>query len=75
MFTKLHTNAVRHKNNFKYTNYDLDRRMTTFMKTREERINSEKELKIQKEMQIAVAENDENACDNSIDRLRRNLEM
>ena len=35
MFTKLATNAVRHKNNFKNTNYDLDRKVIKFMKERE----------------------------------------
>ena len=33
-FTKLLTQAKRHKNNFKNTNYDLDKKMGKFMEER-----------------------------------------
>ena len=54
MFTKLATNAVRHKNNFRHTNYDLDRKVTRFMKEREERLAVEREMRRVKEEKIPV---------------------
>ena len=59
MFKKLATNAVRHKNNFRHTNYDLDRKVTKFMKEREHRIFEEKEKRRVKEEKIPIANSDD----------------
>ena len=44
---------MRHKNNFKNTNYDLDRKVTRFMHERDDRLQKEKELRCDKEMDVA----------------------
>lgn len=52
MFTKVQTNAVRHKNNFKGIEYDLDTKVTKFMAARESRLQEQAELKREKDLDI-----------------------
>lgn len=52
MFTKVQTNAVRHKNNFKGIEYDLDTKVTKFMELRENRMQDQAEKKREKDMDI-----------------------
>ena len=41
MFTKIKTNAIRHKSNFKSVEYELDAQVTQFMKERKKRLNEQ----------------------------------
>ena len=73
MFSHMATNARRHKSNFKNTNYDLDRKVTKFMKERESRLYDEKEKKRVKDEKIAVVESSDDEAGGSSERAKKRL--
>ena len=74
MFTKLHHQAVRHKTNFKNTDYDLDTQVTNFLDERNERIRRLEEHRKGQEGTATMPTADGDESENSSERKRNNIQ-
>ena len=73
VFSKLQTQAIRHKNDFKHTNYDLDQKITRFMNEREVRMEYEAAQKRNDELEIPVILSADIESEDSEKKRERNL--
>ena len=61
LFKKIGTNAMRHKNNFKHTNYELSQQVTAFMEERANRKKGKKGSSLQNGIMLEDSSDNEPA--------------